>query len=118
MRLALVVLAACGAHPAPAPATAPAPVTPAPIEPAIGDTCTADADCVVTNFPGCCACPQCNVAQPRARSKSELAREQQTCTVVECDMHACDIGGMCPPGEDAAHFTAHCTNQVCVAVHR
>ena len=121
--LVALVVAACG--PATTQPTGPGAgnLTPAPADmhqtfTAPGDACTADADCVVTNFPGCCACPQCSVGRPTARSRSALATAEQVCTVAECDGHACDVGGMCPPGESADHFVPHCTAGTCTATHR
>lgn len=77
------------------------------------DKCATDADCVVTNFPGCCACPQCSKAEPRALTNAALAAEQKKCTVVRCNMAICNTAGMCPPGEDASHFVARCRAGEC-----
>ena len=122
MRALVLAAVACGSHPAPAPAPAPQPIDAAvPTATDIatgGDACTADADCIVTNFAGCCACPQCAIGQPVARSRDAEQKAEQVCTVVECDRRACDIGGMCPPGEAADHFVARCADRVCVAAHR
>ena len=79
-----------------------------------GDACTADADCLVTNFPGCCACPQCSTADPVARSRTAAAQAEAACAAASCDASICDVAGMCPPGEPAAHFTPRCCAGVCV----
>lgn len=132
MRSALIVaavIAGCS-HAAPAPSAPPAgdPVVTAPTPgdgascaaspdvASAGDACAADADCVVTNFPGCCACPQCATAAPVARSRAAAAQAEAACAVASCDASACDVAGMCPPGEPAAHFTPRCCAGACVGV--
>lgn len=132
MRLALIVVAVvvgC-AKPAPAPsappggdpaARAPSPGSgdACPASPDVmsaGDACAADADCVVTNFPGCCACPQCSTADPVARSRTAAAQAEAVCAVTTCDASICAIAGMCRPGEPAAHFTPRCCGGACVGV--
>jgi hypothetical protein len=125
-RLLLATLAIAGCWRDPSPSTAPSPPPPTPTTPASpppgvtsqGDACTTDADCVVTNWAGCCACPQCSVADPTARSTSALAAEQQQCAVMRCDLNICNIAGMCPPGEAAELFTPVCRANVCVGVRR
>lgn len=82
------------------------------------EPCRVDADCVATNFAGCCACPQCRVAEPHARNRDNLAKEVEDCAVVECSLAVCNLGGMCPPGEDANHFRAVCQKTDCVLVRR
>lgn len=134
---ALTVAVALGCHhdaPAPAVGGAPEPraitavaATPAPSAramaadqapdvPSPGDHCDRDADCVATNFPGCCACPQCSVASPVARSVSALRAAEAACRVAACDPDDCAVGGMCPPGEPASHFRARCVDHACVLV--
>ncbi|MBK7076713.1 MAG: hypothetical protein IPH44_30915 [Myxococcales bacterium] len=122
MRLALIVAAVLGgcSHAAPAPSAPPAgggadacPAAPGDTMSA-GDACTADADCLVTNFPGCCACPQCSTADPVARSRTAAAQAEAACAAASCDASICDVAGMCPPGEPAAHFTPRCCAGVCV----
>ncbi|MBL8624490.1 MAG: hypothetical protein JNK64_24495 [Myxococcales bacterium] len=135
MRLALIVamvVVGCS-HPAPAPSappgdpvvTAPPPSPPpgsgdaclaSPDVTSAGDACTADADCVVTNFPGCCACPQCSTADPVARSRTAAAQAEAACAAASCDASICAIAGMCRPGETAAHFTPRCCGGACVGV--
>lgn len=120
--LGLVVIAACPAPPpstttsTPPPSMTPAP-TPTPTqsgstaELTSKDACTADADCVITSFSGCCACPGCD--QPAARSSKELAASQKQCELVRCDMDRCKAM-LCKAGEPTTSFTAACENQVCV----
>lgn len=76
-------------------------------------TCATDADCIVTNFPGCCACPQCAKGPPRALTTSELAAEQANCITVTCEPNACARAGICPPGEDASRFVGRCRATAC-----
>lgn len=80
---------------------------------ATATTCATDADCVVTNFAGCCACPQCSKAAPRALTRAALAAEEAKCQVVRCNTAMCDTAGMCPPGEDAAKFVGRCRANAC-----
>ncbi len=128
----LVLLAACP-NPAPAPAPTPTPEptptptpdptptpTPAPAptpELTSTDACTADADCVITNFAGCCACPGCEQGAPTAHSTKAAAAAQQQCQAVRCNMDRCKTL-LCKPGEPAASFTAACQNSVCVGVRK
>ena len=127
MRVTLLfALASCYREPAPAPAVTPTPSepTPAPTQPAPAvsvdeiDRCAADSDCVVTNFAGCCACPQCSVGEPTARTTKALAHATQQCQVVRCDGTRCQTAGACPPGESADLFTPVCRDSVCVAVRK
>jgi len=76
--------------------------------------CATDADCVVTNFPGCCACPQCSKGPPRALTAAALAAEQANCQTVTCEPDTCGLAGMCPPGEDASKFVGRCRASECV----
>ncbi|MGE0398014.1 MAG: hypothetical protein AB7T06_15040 [Kofleriaceae bacterium] len=124
----LFVLAACPASPPP-PSPTPTPTeptpTPTPTEPTptpspsaeltSADACTADADCTISNFAGCCACPGCDVGPPTAHSTTALAAAQQQCQAVRCNMDRCKTL-LCKPGEPAANFTAACQNNVCVGV--
>ncbi len=82
------------------------------------DPCDADDDCLVTNFPGCCACPQCSIGPPTARSREGQRRAEAVCAVASCDAGHCAAAGMCPPGESADHFVARCRDRRCVAERR
>lgn len=82
------------------------------------DACSADDECLVTNWPGCCSCPQCSIGQPMARSRVGQQRAEAACAVASCDASICDIAGMCPPGEDASHFVPRCRGGVCVGDRR
>jgi hypothetical protein len=126
--IALLVLAACPSSPPPT--TSPTPTTPTPTEPTpteptptqsggtaaltSQDACTTDADCTITMFSGCCACPGCD--QPSARSTATLAQSQDQCKAVRCDMERCKVM-LCKQGEPATSFVAKCENNVCVG-HR
>ena len=70
----------------------------------------------MTNFPGCCACPQCSTADPVARSRTAAAQAEAACAAASCDASICDVAGMCPPGEPAARFVPRCCAGVCVGV--
>jgi hypothetical protein len=80
--------------------------------------CTSDADCVVSNFAGCCACPQCAQGAPRALNAAALRQEQEGCPRDCNNAGMCGLAGMCPPGEDAAHFAAPCRAGSCVLERR
>jgi mono/diheme cytochrome c family protein len=87
--------------------------------PAGTDECARDDDCVVTNFAGCCACPQCSSAAPYATTQQKLAADQATCAKVDCaPSPECDVGGMCPPSEPAENFVARCRDRRCAADRR
>jgi hypothetical protein len=132
---ALLVLAACRetttSEPGPAPAppvaaaidaafATPAPdAPPAPPSAAVsGTTCDHDDDCMVTNFAGCCACPQCQVAAPHPITRAQEKLEEDKCAVASCDMGHCGAAGMCPPGEAASHFVARCVDHACTMQHQ
>ena len=131
----LLLVAACTRTPAhdraPGPAPAPgaqapvaqAPVAPAPVAPdtdsrLAGDSCTSDTDCTVSNWPGCCACPQCSTGEPIARSTAGLAAARDQCKLVRCNTSICDLAGACPPGQDASAFVPTCRAGTCVGVRR
>jgi|SRR5579862_4142887 len=76
-------------------------------------SCDRDDDCVVTNNAGCCACPQCQIAAPHALTRAQEKLEEDKCAVVDCDFGPCNVGGMCKPGEPAAHFAARCVDHAC-----
>lgn len=120
-----LVLSACPASPPPPPPRADPPPAPAPTEPppapsgspalASTDACTTDADCEITTFSGCCACPGCD--QTSVRSKPELAAAQQMCHAIRCDMERCK-SMLCKAAEPIERFAAACQNNVCVGVRR
>ena len=77
--------------------------------------CADDADCVVSNFAGCCnPCP----APPSAFAKAWLERETMECGLVECVDDPCveAIEGEKKPPEPAPSgpFVAKCDQQRCV----
>jgi hypothetical protein len=123
---ALVVLAAaCRETTKPAPGPTPTHAVPMPVpvpvpdaSPAGSTSCDRDDDCIVSNFAGCCACPQCSVAAPHPVTRAQEKLRQASCAVVDCDMGPCNVGGMCPPGEDASHFVAHCVDHACTMTHK
>jgi hypothetical protein len=80
--------------------------------------CDHDDDCMVTNFAGCCACPQCQVAPPYPITRAQEQLEEHKCEVVDCSMGQCGAAGMCPPGEAASHFVAHCVDHACTMTHK
>ncbi|MFN0250486.1 MAG: hypothetical protein ACKV2T_26635 [Kofleriaceae bacterium] len=122
--IALLALAACPSSPPPTTSPTPTPTpmpdpTPAPTpsgtaELTSQDACTADADCTITMFSGCCACPGCD--QPSARSTTTLAASQDQCKAVRCDMERCKVM-LCKQGDPATSFVAKCESNVCVG-HR
>jgi hypothetical protein len=74
--------------------------------------CSADADCVVTDFAGCCGgcCPM-----TRGISKKQLAHEQQRCAGVDCQTHVC-AAVVCEEAPRVDSLQARCVEQRCVAV--
>jgi hypothetical protein len=121
MRNAMFVLGllACGPAAAPPPPVAPPPASPdpAPAEVALTgeDACTSDADCLVSDWPGCCGCAQCR-GEPTARSRAGLEKAKDRCKVVRC-RQTCDPAG-CPPTEPIDQFTAVCRAGTCAAMRR
>jgi hypothetical protein len=83
-----------------------------------GDRCESDADCLITTFNGCCACPQCSIGEPAARSRIEQKRAEEVCGIATCDMKICDVAGMCLPGEAAGKFLAKCSNEQCIGIRK
>ncbi|MEM9692003.1 MAG: hypothetical protein AAGA56_05640 [Myxococcota bacterium] len=53
----------------------------------VEERCTEDSDCVVTDFPGCCAC--CNCSTPYAMNAQSLQKQKDNCALVEC-VEVCD----------------------------
>jgi hypothetical protein len=108
--LVLVVLAAChGAAP-----SSPVVVAAPPDAISTGETrCDRDGDCVVTNFAGCCACPQCAVAAPHVLNRAAADLDVRRCEVASCDASVCGAAGACAPGESASHFVARCRDHAC-----
>ena len=107
-------LAACRSSPPVSPA-----VVATPDAPSTSDLgCDRDDDCVVTNFAGCCACPQCSVAAPHVQNRTAADLDQRRCAVASCDAGMCGAAGMCPPGESASHFAARCRDHVCAMERR
>lgn len=100
---AIVLLAACGRSSDGAPAVANAERT----------TCSADADCVITTFAGCCAC--CDGA-PHALPLHIAERERNRCAAVEC--RACSEGVQCAEHEPEGAFVARCKEGTCVSEKR
>jgi hypothetical protein len=82
------------------------------------EACSVDADCVITDFPGCCECCTCSVpyairgdalAQERARcAMMDCApiEEEQECAIVECER--------CPL--ERRSFEAACRRGRCVRI--
>jgi hypothetical protein len=122
-----VLAALCAACSADTPAARPA-QGPHPAQPAsptgrgditsANDSCASDDECLVTNFAGCCACPQCAVGPPIARSRSAEHVAEAACAAASCSMGMCNLAGACPPGETGDHFAAHCRAGVCIGVRR
>jgi len=101
MAVASLVIAACGSGPAKTPSGAPA-------------SCTADGDCIVTDFGGCCACCK---AEPRALPRVEAERQKAACAAESCA--ACDEHIQCPKvGKQVADFVARCKDGTCAPVPR
>ena len=114
--LGLATLVACsGPATRRSPSAAPVVATPSPAPPP-GDSpsevpCAVDADCVVTNFAGCCE--PCRVAPHVERSADARAAEEH-CAIVDCEGRV----GTCPPVEPAEEYRAVCRQQQCAMVKR
>ena len=69
--------------------------------------CSADSDCIVTNFVTCCApCPEA----PHTMLAKVYADRQKQCAVIDCESpndRACD------KVENASHFKAVCRAGAC-----
>lgn len=76
-------------------------------------TCSADADCVVTTFSGCCA--YCEGA-PKAMAKSILEQQQNRCAAVDCKAPPENV--LCAHHEPADAFVARCKDGTCVSAKR
>ena len=63
--------------------------------PGPSEACTLDADCVMTDFAGCCACCSCVI--PYAMRGDVLAQGQARCAEVECSFAGCDEECMACP---------------------
>jgi hypothetical protein len=79
--------------------------------PAPPTPCRNDAECVISDFQGCC--PDCCPSPPRAWSTVELARVQKRCEIIDCARRE-DCNIPCALPEKKA-LIAVCTRGVCVA---
>jgi len=77
-------------------------------------SCSADADCEVTNFAGCCACCE---STAHAVPAIALSQQRAHCAIKDCEI-ACSSNIQCAKIERAAAFVAHCKDGTCAAVHR
>jgi hypothetical protein len=88
--------------------------TPATTAPGARASCSADADCEVTNFAGCCVCCE---SSAHAVTAIALSQQRAQCAVMECGVK-CAPDIECAKIELAAAFTARCKDGACIAVHR
>jgi len=72
--------------------------------------CGSDADCVVTNFGGCCS--NCG-SSPYVRAKHEAEAAQHRCWTVDC---AVNDRERCEPTEPASYYRAVCRDGACDGV--
>jgi hypothetical protein len=74
--------------------------------------CTADVDCVVTDFAGCCGgcCPM-----TRGIPKKQLAQEQARCASIDCETLVC-AQVVCEEVPRVDSLQARCVDQRCVSV--
>jgi hypothetical protein len=87
----------------------------APIAPATlssTETCTRDADCVVSNFGSCCSSCQ---SSAYATSKRAIDARNHRCAIVDCAMDQLE---RCAPIVDAALYRAVCRAGTCAGVKR
>src|SRR5215471_6045301 len=73
-------------------------------------SCTADADCVVTTWNGCCACCP---SEPRALPSAKLDEQQKRCAAASCA--ACSDRLDCPKSAPVSSFVAKCKDGTCAA---
>ena len=80
------------------------------------ERCDVDADCVITDFPGCCAC--CGCSNPYAIRGDALETQRAECASVDCERAQEDLGCAveecvgCP--SDDRDFAALCRGGRCV----
>jgi len=130
--LALVVaFAGCKNDAPPAPATpqSSAPIATAPVAstpttasavptndpPPASSSCSSDSDCILTTFPGCCACCECGPLKATTKSIDQEARDN--CQRKKCD--SCDKKDYkCVPCKDPAKEGMHarCRDNACILV--
>lgn len=73
--------------------------------------CSADAECALSTFEGCCS-GNCCPREPHGVSKR--VNEAARCAVVDCAMRACD-GERCAAARPMSDFVAACEAGRCVA---
>ncbi|HXU01835.1 MAG TPA: hypothetical protein VN903_12630 [Polyangia bacterium] len=78
------------------------------------ESCTADADCEMTDFGGCCGCND----EPRAVNRAWLTEARQVCTVIDCVCEGKGCSSPCPRVTDPRVFTAVCRQGRCEAIKR
>ena len=88
-----------------------APIRPLNLDSSDTEPCQTAADCEITDFSGCCACPQ----EPRAVNRSALAERTDVCTVVDCK---CVGNCTCPRVADPRAFAPVCTHERCEMIRR
>lgn len=76
------------------------------------EACSRDADCVVSNFGGCCSSCQ---STAYATTKRELDARNRRCAIVDCAM---DRRERCEPVVDASLYRAVCRAGTCAGVKR
>ena len=122
----LVDLAACKNDAPPAPATpqSSAPIATVPVAsasvaplgpPLVSSSCASDSDCLLTTFPGCCACCECGPLKAITKSMDRAARD--ACELKKCD--SCDKKDYkCTPCKDPAKEGMHarCRDNACILV--
>ncbi len=110
--LALLFFVACGTkaqtQPPTTVAASSAPSTKPEIPTVTPSTCSADSDCVVSDFTDCCApCP----GTPRAMTHFDLERRRKACTEVECAQQKGRV--RCEPTERVDQLRAVCRDRTC-----
>ncbi|MBK8212585.1 MAG: hypothetical protein IPK71_02450 [Myxococcales bacterium] len=78
-------------------------------------TCTADDECALSTFPGCCSC--CPCAPIKATTKADLAAQERTCAVKECESCA-NVKVKCAACVSPARegMRARCIDHACTLV--
>ena len=105
-----VVLAACSAAGPPASQTGTESTSSAGPDRA----CSSDEECILSTFPGCCSCCQCESLHAlRADAEHRL---QDSCSGIECAAQDCSNADCVPCAEVAAGVRAVCVQGLCSVV--
>lgn len=86
-------------------------VAPRPRPPA---ACTADSDCSISTFPGCCG--SCCPVEPYAASNAQLSATRKRCAIIDCTMKGCEPLDRCAAVSSPSQWRAVCRSGQCERV--